>query len=76
MKIISEETIYEKAKCNIEQQFALESTLLQYETISKIFNGSSRTGRYQSSQLPKTMRTVSNEGSYVKTIHIFNSLLN
>lgn len=57
--------IYEKALCNIEQH--------HYETLSDIFNQSTRTCKYKSIQLPERMKTVRNEGSYVKVIHILKS---
>lgn len=77
LKIISKNRfMYEKVPCNIEQQFALESILHYYETLSKMFAESTSVTRYKSIQLPKRTKTVSSKRSYVKAILIFNSLPN
>ena len=77
LKIIGKNrSICEKVPCNIEQQFALESILHHYETLSNMFAESTSATRYKSIQLPKRTKTVSSKRSYVKAILIFNSLPN
>lgn len=68
--------VYGNVPCNIEQQFALESILRHYETLSGLFAESTSVTRYKSIQLPKRTKTVSSKRSYIRAVLIFNSLPN
>lgn len=77
LKIIDKnKSVNENIPCNIEQQFALESILYHYETLSKKYTESNSITRNKSLQIPIRYKTISIKRSLINAIHIFNRLPN
>lgn len=77
LKIIDKNEVVNKNRpCNIEQQYALESVLYHYETLSKKFTESNSNTRNKSLQIPIRYKTISVKRSLINAILIFNRLPN
>ena len=76
LKIINKNSFDNNLPLNLKQLFDYESIVYNYNTLKNIFLNSESVTRNKSIQLPKYVKTISNNNNYINAIKLYNSLPN